>query len=397
MALFPTYLRNEIRPVRGEGVWLWDEGGKRYLDFTSGLGVCNLGHGHPRVREALENQASLLWHVSNLFSIPGQEAVANLLKEASHLDYAFFANSGAEANEAAIKLARRYGHEHRGTERPEVITFRSSFHGRTLATLTATGQEKVQQGCAPLPEGFVYAQYNDMDSVRMVAGENTVAVLLEIVQGEGGIRPADTGFLKELEAFCREREILLMVDEVQTGMGRTGNLFACRDAGILPDVITCAKGLGNGFPVGVMLGRRGLKEFFGPGSHASTFGGSPLAMAVVHAVLKELTETSLLEKSQETGAYLGNRLKETLLSHSLVKEVRGKGLMWGVELDCPAAPLVSHLAHKGLLALPAGPEVLRLLPPLIVTKEQTDIAVEMIVEGLVELEEETADGCVSRI
>ncbi|SFS33203.1 aspartate aminotransferase family protein [Marininema halotolerans] len=379
MGLFPTYQKSEVHVTRGEGACLWDEQGRCYLDFTSGIGVCNLGHAHPRVKDALINQASKLWHISNLFPIQGQKEVASTLFRGTGLANAFFANSGAEANEAAIKLARRWGHQVKGVSRPEILTFYASFHGRTLATLTATGQEKVQEDCGPLPEGFAYAFYNDIASVKESVGGETVAILLEIIQGEGGIQPGEIAFLQEIEALCRERGYLLMVDEIQTGLGRTGKLFAYQEVGIQPDIVTCAKGLGNGFPVSVMLGRSGLETFLGPGSHGTTFGGNPLAMAVAGAVLQEMMETPLLAKVEEIGEYLGEKLQERLLSLSGVKAIRGRGMMWGVELDTPVAPFVKVLAEQGLLVLTAGPRVLRLLPPLIITKEQVDQAVDIIV------------------
>lgn len=397
MALFPTYARNDIKLIRGEGAWLWDDQGNRYLDFTSGLGVCNLGHNHPGVKAAVHEQLDQLWHVSNLYRIPLQEQVAGKLAEVSGLDFSFFCNSGAEANEAAIKLARRYGREQKGLHRPEVVTFYSSFHGRSLATLTATGQAKVKEGFAPLPEGFRSLPYNDRDALKEGLTEQTAAVMLELIQGEGGVRPADPDFLQELERLCRDREILLMVDEVQTGMGRTGDLFAFRQAGISPDVITLAKGLGNGLPVGAMLGRKGLEVHFGPGSHASTFGGNPVVMAAAKAVLEELSTTDLLSRVRHTSHRLQTLLHDKLASHPTVVEIRGQGLMWGVELNRAAAPLLPILQRKGLLAVIAGPQVLRLLPPLVTKEEEAVHGVRIIEEGLQQLEEVVDGGSVSRI
>ncbi|SMO66085.1 acetylornithine transaminase [Melghirimyces algeriensis] len=394
MALFPTYLRSDLHLVRGEGSWLWDDQGKRYLDFTSGLGVCNLGHTHPEVKSAVQKQLNHLWHVSNLFHIPQQEEVSALLAKETELKYAFFCNSGAESVEAAIKLARRYGSESKGLSQPEVVTFHSSFHGRTLATLTATGQEKVKQGFAPLPEGFRCLPYNDVEALESGLTEHTAAVLLEIIQGEGGICPAGSDFLKRLERLCRQRNILLMVDEVQTGIGRTGDLFAFQHAGIQPDVVTVAKGLGNGFPVGAMLGRSGLEKHFGPGSHASTFGGNPLAMAAAKAVLQEMTETDILIRAKQTAQYLQNQLEQRLSLHASVVDIRGQGLMWGVELNQPVAPLIRILQEKGLLAVMAGPKVLRLLPPLVTEVAEVEQAVSIIDESLHLLEEVVEDGGV---
>ncbi|MGF7087442.1 acetylornithine aminotransferase [Kroppenstedtia sanguinis] len=397
MTLFPTYQRNDLRPVEGQGAWLWDEAGKKYLDFTSGLGVCNLGHAHPKVKEAVQEQLDRLWHVSNLFQIPLQEEVSEELARVSGLSLAFFCNSGAEANEAAIKLARRYGREGKGLAQPEIVTFHSSFHGRTLATLTATGQTKVKEGFAPLPEGFRQLPYNDVFALEAGLTETTAAVLLEPIQGEGGVHPADPSFLRRLEELCREREILLMVDEIQTGMGRTGSLFAFQEAGIQPDVLTLAKGLGNGIPVGAMLGRTGLETHFGPGSHGSTFGGNPVAMAAAQAVLREWTETDLPVQVQETARQLTALLHERVAQSPFVREVRGRGWMWGVELDRSVAPLLSHLRDRGLLASLAGPCVLRLLPPLVTEVAELEWAVAQIEEALLQLEEVGRDESVSRI
>ncbi|OYD08075.1 acetylornithine transaminase [Paludifilum halophilum] len=397
MTLFPTYSRNGIRPAKGEGAYLWDESGQRYLDFTSGLGVCNLGHRPPRVQAALAGQLDALWHVSNLFEIPLQEKVAARLTEMSGLSAAFFGNSGAEANEAAIKLARRYGQTKKQVKEPEVLTFQSSFHGRTLATLTATGQEKVKTGCGPYPDGFRSLPFNQFSSVKEAAGENTVAVMLEMVQGEGGVQPADPEFVRELHRFCAENEILLMVDEVQTGMGRTGSLFAFQQYGITPDVLTLAKGLGNGVPVGAMLGRADLIDFFGPGSHASTFGGNPLAMAAALSVIEELTETDTLAIARRQGLFFRDFLREKLSDSPLVREIRGRGLIWGVELSVSVAPLVQTAREKGLLVLAAGSNVLRLLPPLTVTRRQLEKATDIIAGGLAELEEVSEHESVSGI
>jgi acetylornithine/N-succinyldiaminopimelate aminotransferase len=384
--LFPTYRRYDIRAAKGEGAYLWDEAGNRWLDFTSGLAVCNLGHCHPRVTEAVQKQLETLWHVSNLFHIPLQEEVAGILTEASGLGAVFFCNSGAEANEAAIKLARKAAREKRGIERPHIITFQGSFHGRTLATLTATGQEKVKTGFAPLPEGFVTVSFGDLDAVKQAVDEKTAAVTLELVQGEGGVRPADPAFVAELYRFCREREILFMVDEVQTGMGRTGALFAFERYGVTPDVVTLAKGLGNGIPVGAMMARSELAPVFGPGSHASTFGGNPLAMAAARAVLQEVRRPELLENVRKQGERLLVSLREKLDGHPSVKAIRGLGLMVGIELTDEAAPVIDRAREQGLLVLPAGPRVVRLLPPLIVTEEMIDRAVKILADSVTAME-----------
>lgn len=397
MALFPTYRRNGIRAVQASGATLIDEAGTSYLDFTSGLGVCNLGHTHPRIKEALKRQSDALWHVSNWFDVPLQAQVADRLASISGLDYAFFCNSGAEANEAAIKLARRHAWKERGVETQEIITFTSSFHGRTLATLTATGQEKVKAGFHPLPAGFVHVPFNNIDSLRAAMGPATAGVMVELVQGEGGVRPADHHFVQVVEAECRQRGVLLIVDEVQTGMGRTGEVFAFQQWGIQPDVVTLAKGLGNGFPVGAMLGRAGLESSLGPGTHASTFGGNPLAMAVANAVLDCLTEPGFLEQSKAVGERLGERLRSRLLHRPGIRDVRGMGWMWGVELDRASLPFVQALIRRGLLTTPAGERVLRLLPPLVTTAAQVETAVTIMEETWVEWEEGVTDGSVSGV
>jgi acetylornithine/N-succinyldiaminopimelate aminotransferase len=370
MGLFPTYIRHDVEFVKGEGVWLTDCAGRRYLDFASGIGVTGLGHNHPRVREALVRQAGEIWHLSNLFHHPLQNEVAGRLCRVSGMGAVFFCNSGAEANEAAIKLARRWGREAKVIGEPQIITFEGSFHGRTLATLTATGQAKVKQGFDPLPRGFRILPFGDMDGVRAATGAATAAVLLELVQGEGGVKPADPEFVRELADWCREKNILLMVDEVQTGIGRTGAWFAFQRYGIRPDVVTTAKGLGNGFPVGAMLAREELKPHLGPGSHGTTFGGNPLAMAAAGAVLAELEESPLIDEVNEKGIVLMKQLEHALAPFAEVTEIRGLGLMIGVELKTAVQPVIRELLSEGLVALPAGEKVLRLLPPLIVTAKE---------------------------
>jgi acetylornithine/N-succinyldiaminopimelate aminotransferase len=386
VALFPTYARVPVRVTSGSGSILLDEDGKRYLDFTSGLGVCNLGHCHSAVAEAVEAQLKQLWHVSNLFHIPVQEQVAHLLVQTSGLGAVFFCNSGAEANEAAIKLARKYAREKRGIERPVILTFRQSFHGRTLATLTATGQDKVKKGFDPLPDGFVYATYNDLASVEAALTPDVAGVFLELVQGEGGVRPADPAFVEGLARLCADKGVLLMVDEVQTGIGRTGKLFACEHYGIVPDVMTLAKGLGNGIPVGAMLAKAEYTDVFGPGSHASTFGGNPLAMAAARAVLTEMTESDVLSQTADHGMWLIKRLKEKLEGRPTVAEVRGLGLMIGIELNGPAAPVIEAARRRGLLVSLAGPQVVRLLPPLVTDRAQLEEAVNILTAALEEVE-----------
>lgn len=377
-ALFPTYARYPITIVKGEGSRLWDDEGREYLDFMSGLAVTSLGHAPRQVKEKLVAQLDQLWHVSNLFHIPDQEVLAKLLTENSCADAVFFCNSGAEANEAAIKLARRYNRKVLGNDRYEVITFKQSFHGRTLATLTATGQDKVKDGFDPLPAGFVYAPFNDAEALKGFISEKTCAIMLEMVQAEGGVIIADPDFIKEVERLCKEHNLLLIIDEVQTGLGRTGKLFAHQHYGIEPDIFTLAKALGSGFPMGAMLGKGKLVEAFTAGSHATTFGGTPIAMAAGIATVETMLEEKLPERAAEMGAYLHEKLEEALKGNTLVQEIRSKGLIVGIACGQPVAELVSKIHQKGLLVVSAGSDVVRLLPNLLVTKKEIDQAVEII-------------------
>ncbi|SFF46059.1 acetylornithine aminotransferase [Paenibacillus algorifonticola] len=381
-SLLPTYARYPIALVKGEGSWLWDDQGKRYLDFMSGIAVTNLGHAPRKIKEALVKQLDELWHVSNLFHIPNQEEAARLLTDNSSGDAVFFCNSGAEANEAAIKLARKYQQKIKGNGRYEIITFENSFHGRTLATLTATGQEKVKEGFAPLPEGFRYIPYNDIEALEAAISDKTAAVMLELVQAEGGIYPADPAFVHALCKLCRKHGILLIIDEIQTGMGRTGKLFAYEHYGIEPDIFTLAKGLGSGFPVGAAVCKEELREAFGPGSHGSTFGGTPIATAVVKATLETIVGDRLSERAEEKGDYLTSQLKAQLAGNPFVNDIRGKGLLVGIECAAPIAGLLTAAQDKGLLVISAGPNVIRLLPNLLVTNEEIDQAVSILAELL---------------
>jgi len=377
-ALFPTYARFPITLVKGQGSWLWDDQGNKYLDFMCGLAVTNLGHVPAQVKEALVKQLDELWHVSNLFRIPGQEEAARLLTENSHAGAVFFCNSGAEANEAAIKLARRYNKNVLKNGRYEIITFKQSFHGRTLATLTATGQDKVKDGFDPLPPGFVTVPLHDEQALREAITDKTAAIMLEMVQAEGGIITVDPAFVKTIVRLCEAHGLLLIVDEVQTGMGRTGKLFAFQHYGIEPDIFTLAKGLGSGFPVGAMLAKSGLAEAFGPGSHASTFGGTPIAMAAVKATIETMLAENAPQRAAESGEYLKSRLKEKLAGSPIVREVRGLGLIVGIECAEPVAGFVSEIHRRGLLVVTAGPNVIRLLPNLLVTREEIDHAVDIL-------------------
>lgn len=377
-SLFQTYARYPISLVKGKGSWLWDDQGNRYLDFMCGLAVTSLGHAPEKVGAKLKAQIDELWHVSNLFQIPGQEKAAALLTANTCADAVFFCNSGAEANEAAIKLARRYHQKVKGTGRYEVITFAQSFHGRTLATLTATGQDKVKEGFLPLPAGFVTVPLHDTAALEAAIGPNTAAIMLEMVQAEGGVHPVKPEFVHHVRKMCEEHGLLLIVDEVQTGMGRTGKLFAHEHYGIEPDIFTVAKGIGSGFPVGAMLGKGYLKDAFTAGSHATTFGGTPLASSVVIATIETMVEDQLPERAAEMGEYLMNSLRERLAGNSFVKEVRGMGLLVGIECAEAVGDIVLAGQKRGILFVSAGPNVIRLLPNLYVSKEEIDEAVSLV-------------------
>lgn len=381
-SLLPTYARFPITLVKGEGSRVWDDAGNKYLDFVSGIAVTNLGHAPARVKEALVKQLDQLWHVSNLFHIPNQAEAAKLLTDNSCGDAVFFCNSGAEANEAAIKLARRYQQLIQKNGRYEIITFEQSFHGRTLATLTATGQAKVKEGFAPLPEGFTTIQLNDFAALEAAVNDKTAAVMLELVQAEGGIHPVDREYMKQVVELCQREGILLIVDEIQTGMGRTGKLFAYEHFGIEPDIFTLAKGLGSGFPVGAMVAKEKLREGFTAGSHGSTFGGTPIATAVVKATVETIVGEGLPARAAEQGEYLMTQLREKLAGSSFAQEVRGLGLLVGIQCAGPVADIVAAAQKKGLLVLSAGPNVVRLLPNLLVTKEEIDEAVAILAELL---------------
>lgn len=374
--LFPTYSRFPVTIAEAEGVTVKDTEGKSYLDFGSGIGVCNLGHRHPIVQTAVEEQLQKYWHVSNLYHVPLQEEVGQLLIDHTVGDYVFFCNSGAEANEAAIKLARK------ATGKTKIITFKQSFHGRTYATMSATGQQKIQQGFGPLLETFTYVPYNDLAAFQQALDENTAAVMLEVIQGEGGVVVSDPEFLQAVAELCEENDVLLMIDEIQTGIGRTGKAFAYEHYGISPDVITLAKGLGNGLPVGAMIAKGKYRDVFGPGSHGTTFGGNPLAMAAAKAVLQTVLQDEFLTSVEEKGVYLLQQLNETIGTHPKVKEIRGKGFMIGIVYEDEVANLINQLIEYGLFTLSAGPNVIRLLPPLIATKEDIDQAVSLIADVL---------------
>ncbi|MDP3044504.1 MAG: aspartate aminotransferase family protein, partial [Bacillota bacterium] len=344
-----TYGRLPIALVRGQGLYVWDADGKRYLDFVSGLAVDSLGHCHPRVVAAIQNQAAQFMHCSNLYHIEPQARLAKLLVENSVLDRVFFCNSGAEAIEAAIKLARKYAKKKHGPERYEIISAYNSFHGRTLAAITATGQAKFQQGLEPLPDGFKYAIFNDLESLKSVIGPHTAAVLLEPIQGEGGVNVADGKYLEGVRRLCDEHGLLLILDEVQCGLGRTGRLFAYEHYGITPDIMALAKALGGGFPIGAMLATEEAASGFAPGDHASTFGGNPLACAAGLAAVQTIIETKLVEHSAKVGDYFLGRLRGLQDRYPFVKEVRGKGLLLGMELSIKAGGVVTRCREQGLL------------------------------------------------
>ncbi|AND79668.1 acetylornithine transaminase [Streptococcus pantholopis] len=368
--LFQNYKRADVEFIKAEGNYLWDQKGKSYLDFASGIGVTNLGF-HPYVKAALKKQAEEIWHSPNLYRNSLQEEVADKL--IGGYDYlAYFCNSGAEANEAAIKLARK------SSGKQEIISFKNSFHGRTFGSLSASGQETIKKGFGDGVPHFSYAVLNDLDSVKRLVTEDTAAVMLELVQGESGIHVADRTFVSDLAAFCQQQEILLIVDEVQTGMGRTGRLFSFEHYGIEPDIFTLAKGLGNGFPVGAMLGKSALGSAFSYGSHGSTFGGNKLAMAVSSAVLDVLQGDNFLQTVRLNADILQQKLKAALADLPLVTDIRGLGYMIGIESKADLADLVAGARARGLIVLTAGSNVLRLLPPLTLTEEQGEQAVAVL-------------------
>ena len=373
--VMPTYARLPVAFERGEGAWLWDTLGKRYFDAISGVAVCGLGHAHPALARAIGDQAGKLLHTSNIYRIDLQEQLASELCSLSGLDNAFFCNSGAEANEAALKIARRYGHT-RGIDFPAVVVMESSFHGRTIATLSATGNPKVQDGFEPLVGGFVRVPHGDAGAVAAVNDPNVVAVLVEPVQGEGGVRVPSEDYLPALRKICDERGWLLMLDEVQTGMGRTGTWFAFQHHGFLPDVMTLAKALGNGVPIGACLARGVAAEMLTAGKHASTFGGNPLACRAALTVVKTLRDYRLVERAGELGRRLLAGFRERLAGNSRVLDIRGKGLMVGIELDRPCADLVGMALERGFLINVTADRTVRLLPPLIMSDEEAAFLVD---------------------
>ncbi len=375
----PVFAPLPVAFTHGEGAWLWDAQGKKYLDALAGIAVCGLGHAHPAVTAALCDQAGKLLHTSNWYQIPLQEQLAERLCKLAGMDNAFFCNSGAEANEAAIKLARLYGHQ-RDILTPGIIVTEGSFHGRTLATLSATGNRKIQAGFEPLVQGFYRAPFNDLAAVHQVGerSKDIVAVLVEPITGEGGINIPDAGYLKGLRKICDERGWLLMLDEIQTGMCRTGKWFACQHEGVVPDVMTLAKGLGNGVPIGACLAHGKAANVFKPGNHGSTFSGNPLVCRVALAVIEELHKGKYAERAAKLGERLLTRLKEKLGNVPGVREIRGRGLMLAVELDQPCKELLQRALESGILINVTADNVIRLLPPLIFTDAEADLLVEKV-------------------
>ncbi|MEK9888894.1 MAG: aspartate aminotransferase family protein [Gammaproteobacteria bacterium] len=378
-AIMPTYGRLDVEFIKGEGCWLIDKDGRRYLDALSGLGVVALGHAHPAIADAISAQGGALLHTSNLYRIPNQERLADRLAALSGMENMFFSNTGAEACECAIKIARLYGHQ-KGIAEPAIIVADNAFHGRTMATLTATGNRKVQAGFEPLVSGFVRVPFNDLESIKQAAthNQNIVAVFIEPIQGEGGIQVADQAYLQGLRALCDDQDWLLMIDEVQSGNGRTGQFFSYQHADILPDVVTTAKGLANGVPIGVCLAANQAAHVLGPGNHGSTFGGNPLSCAAAHAVLDVFEREQIVSRAASMGQYLRDKLASALQGVNGVKEIRGQGLMIGIELEVDCAELVGQALEEGLLINVTAGSVVRLLPPLILSEEEADQISEVL-------------------
>jgi len=376
-----TYARFPVTLVSGEGSRVRDDEGKEYLDFIAGIAVNTLGHAHPKLTAALAEQAGTMLHCSNLFHIPKQQQLADKLCALSGMGSAFFCNSGAEANEAAIKLARKYFFD-QGSPRRTIITATNSFHGRTLQTLTATGQDKVKIGFDPLPPGFAHVPLNDMDALKQSINDQTAAILLEPLQGEGGVNIADADYLRAVRSFCDEHGLLLILDEVQTGIGRCGTMFAFEQAGISPDILTLAKGLGGGLPIGAMLATEAVAESFGPGTHGSTFGGNPLSCTAALTVLAVIESEDMLAHVQARGEQLTQGLLDLQKRFPVIQDVRGQGLLLGAGLSVEAAPIVVAAREQGLMILMAGPNVLRFLPPLNVSESEVNEALALLASTL---------------
>ncbi|USQ13823.1 aspartate aminotransferase family protein [Legionella lytica] len=379
MALITSYNPMPITFTHGEGVWLYDDQGKAYLDGLSGIAVCGLGHAHPDVTKTIQEQAAKLLHTSNTFHIKQQELLAEKLTSMAGMEQVFFANSGAEANEAAIKLTRLYGHK-KGIETPSIIVMERAFHGRTMATLTASGSRKVQAGFEPLVPGFIRAPFNDIEAIHTIAAnrEDVVAVMLEPIQGEGGIYAAEEGYLRAVAKLCEQHDWMLILDEIQTGNGRTGKLYACMHHNIQPDILTTAKGLGNGIPIGACLMSKKATDLFKPGNHGSTFGGNPLACATALTVLEIIERDKICDLVTRNSALLMDKLIQNLGEHPHVKAIRGKGYMIGVELDRPAMDMRNIGLANGIIFNVTADTVVRLLPPLTITEEEIDELVKRL-------------------
>lgn len=374
-----TYTRQDLCLVAGRGIWVEDINGKKYLDFFPGWAVSGIGHCHPEVISEMKGQMERILHVSNNFYSDVQPVLAKKIIEYSFPGKVFFANSGAEANEGAIKLARRYGKP----GRYEIITMEKSFHGRTLATLTATGQEKIKKGFSPLVEGFKHVPFNDIDALKNALTEKTVAIMLEPIQGEGGINVADLGYMKAISAMCREKDILLIVDEVQTGMGRTGKMFAYSHFGIEPDIMTLAKALGGGMPIGALVVNNKHKDVLSAGTHATTFGGSPIVCSAALGVFRAIEEEGLLDNTIKMGKYLVQKVEDLKKSNPMIKGIKGKGLMIGVELDIEdASAITEECVKEGLLINCTQKNILRVMPPMTVKKEDIDVAIDKLTRAL---------------
>jgi len=373
-----TYKRFPIVLKRGQGCTVWDTQGRSYTDFVAGIAVCNLGHAHPRIAAAVARQAKELVHVSNLYYTIPQTELARLLVEKSFADRVFFGNSGAEANEAAIKLARKVFKDKGQPQRFRIVCMDKSFHGRTMATLSATGQDKIKKGFDPVLEGFSFVPFDNIEALKAAIDDHTCAVMLEPIQGEGGIRCPAAGYLQQVREICDRRGVLMILDEIQTGMGRTGKLFAHEHDGVTPDIMTLAKALANGLPIGAMLATETVAAAFGPGAHASTFGGTPLVTAAALETLTVMGEEGLVDRARETGDYFKDALKQLKLRHRCILEVRGRGLLLGIQLDGPADELVPVLMEKGFLVNCVQGDTLRFVPPLIIQKNEIDALIRCL-------------------
>ena len=380
-SILPSYSRANLRFVKGEGVWLFTENGEKYLDMGAGIAVNCLGHAHPHLTKVLTDQASQLWHTSNLYHIPNQEKLAKNLVQSTFADTVFFTNSGTESMECAIKMARKFHHSNDDLERTEIITFENSFHGRSLAMISAAGSEKLTKGFEPILSGFIQIQYNNIEKLTEVVSKKTAAIVLEPIQGEGGIIPAQEHFLSQVKKLCVENGILLILDEIQCGVGRTGSLFAYEEYNVKPDIMAIAKGIGGGFPLGACLATERAAQGMTAGTHGSTYGGNPLACAVGNAVLEIINEQEFLDKVKDKSLLLKQKLAYLLDQHpDIFEEIRGKGLMMGLKCKILNTDLVNAGYQKGLITVPGGDNTIRLLPPLNITNKEIDLAVTMLDE-----------------